>query len=49
MARALILFSVALLILTGISFANPPQSLEQAKVLAKQTGKPILIEFYRDD
>ncbi|MFH1700267.1 MAG: hypothetical protein ABIE07_06735 [Candidatus Zixiibacteriota bacterium] len=44
------LFTIcAVLCMTLPGFAVEPQSLDEAKTLSNQTGKPLLLEFYRDD
>jgi len=42
---ALILFSINV----GISSAQKPETFEEAKALSANQGKPILLEFFRDD
>jgi hypothetical protein len=38
-----------ILILAAAASAQSPESFKQAKALASQSGKPILLEFYHDD
>ncbi len=33
----------------GISSAQKPETYEEAKTLSANQGKPILLEFFRDD
>ncbi len=36
-------------ICTGMSNAQNPSTFEQAKALSAQQGKPLLLEFFRDE
>ncbi|MEE9443549.1 MAG: hypothetical protein V3V99_12870 [candidate division Zixibacteria bacterium] len=47
--RKLLFVLCAVLYLAVPGFADEPKSMEEAKALSKQTGKPLLLEFYRDD
>lgn len=47
--KKLLIILCAFTYLTVPGYANDLLSFEEAKALSKQTGKPLLLEFYRDD
>ena len=49
MKRILLMIATCTIVLTGLVLAEDPKSLDEAKQLSIQSGKPLLIEFYRED
>lgn len=48
MIRNSVILAAIILLAAGVS-AQQPESLQQAKILSIQTGKPILLEFVHED
>ena len=48
MKKALLLFMALMAVIAGLNCDNQPASLDDAKALASQSGKPVLIDFYTE-
>jgi hypothetical protein len=48
MRKAALLFLAFMAIIAGLNCGRQPASLAEAKILATQSGKPILIDFYTE-
>ncbi|MCD6161914.1 MAG: hypothetical protein J7K40_05820 [candidate division Zixibacteria bacterium] len=49
MKNAIIFALLILAICTSSLIAQSPETFEAVKTLSAQSGKPILLEFFRDD
>jgi len=49
MKKTAVFIFILISVYVGISNAQKPETFEEAKTLSASQGKPILLEFFRDD